>query len=192
MFRPFDLAARSLLIVGGLNWLSIAAGNVDLIAEAARRSRIGRPNIAARTVYGIIGGAALWSLARLIEQEAFPKGRRADGPSVRHAMTSNPRSVEASTSAGDVARLLRSEDLGSLPVVDGGRLVGVVTDGDLARRVMAEGRVPGDVAVGEIASRDLVTFAPDQQLEDALRLMAQRRLRRVPVVEDGRLVGMLV
>ena len=80
MLKPFDLAARSLVIVGGLNWLAIAAGKKDLVAEATR-SRFGRPNLAARIIYGIVGGGALWSLSRLIEQEAFPKKpQRTAGP----------------------------------------------------------------------------------------------------------------
>ncbi len=190
MLRPFDLAARSLVIVGGLNWLSIAAGKVDLVAEATR-SKHGRPNLAARVVYGVIGGGALWTLSRLIEQEAFPKRSRSHGGSVRSAMTADPVSVPPSTSAAEAARLMQREDVGSLPIVENGRLVGVVTDRDLALRVVAEKGNPDEATVGEIASRDLVTVEPDQNLDRALHLMASGQLRRLPVVEDGRLVGML-
>lgn len=190
MLRPFDLAARSLLIVGGLNWLSIAASKVDFVAATAR-ARFGRPNIATRTLYGLVGGAALWSLARLIEQEAFPKKPRSARGSVRGAMTDNPTTVTPTTPVVEAARLLASEDVGSLPVVDGGRLVGVVTDRDLALRVLAEDKSPAEVTVGEIASHELVTVEPGEDLDRALHLMAKRQLRRLPVVEHGRLVGVL-
>jgi uncharacterized membrane protein YuzA (DUF378 family) len=72
MMKKMDLAMTSLGILGGLNWLSVAAGRFDLISGATGKGgRFGRANIATRTVYGVIGGAALWSLARLIEREAF-------------------------------------------------------------------------------------------------------------------------
>jgi CBS domain-containing protein len=194
MLKPFDLAARSLLIVGGLNWLSIAAGKTDLVA-AAERSRFGRPGLAARVVYGIVGGAALWSLARLIEQEAFPKRAKSSDASasrhVRELMSSEPAAVAPSAPVVEAARLLREHDVGSLPVVEGGRLTGIVTDRDIALRVVAEGRDPAAVTVGEIASAKPATVRPDQRLDEALRLMAKKQVRRLPVVEDNRLVGIL-
>lgn len=72
MMKKLDLAAASIGIVGGLNWLSVAAGRYDLIGAATgKKGRFGRTNLATRTVYGVVGGAALWSLSRLIEREAF-------------------------------------------------------------------------------------------------------------------------
>ena len=114
------------------------------------------------------------------------------GKNVRDAMTSNPRSIEPSTTVTEAARLMKSEDVGSLPIVDGDQLVGMVTDRDTVIRVVAEGKDPQSTTVGEIASRDLVTIDPEQDLEEALRLMAQHQVRRLPVAEeDGRLVGIL-
>jgi CBS domain-containing protein len=110
---------------------------------------------------------------------------------IQDAMTSNPTTITPDTTVQEAARLLKSEDVGSLPIVEGDRLVGTVTDRDLATRVLAEGK---DVSttVGEIASKDLVTIDPQQSLEEAARLMAQHQLRRLPVCEeDGRLVGIL-
>lgn len=110
---------------------------------------------------------------------------------IQDAMTSNPTTIESSTTAHEAARLMKSEDVGSLPIVDGDRLVGTVTDRDLAIRLLAEGK-SGDTTVGEIASRDLVTIDPQQSLEEAARLMAEHQLRRLPVCEeDGKLVGIL-
>ena len=111
--------------------------------------------------------------------------------SIREAMTSNPTTVEPATTAADAARTMKSEDVGSLPIVEGGRLVGVITDRDLAIRVVAEGK-SADTTLGEIASKDVVTVDPQQSLEEAARLMAEHQVRRLPVTEeDGRLVGIL-
>ena len=111
--------------------------------------------------------------------------------SIRDAMTSNPQTVESSTSARDAAALMKSEDVGSLPVVEGDRLVGMVTDRDLAVRLVGEGK-GADTPVGQLASKDVVTVDPQQDLAEAARLMAEHQLRRLPVCEeDGRLVGIL-
>jgi CBS domain-containing protein/uncharacterized membrane protein YuzA (DUF378 family) len=189
MLKPFDLAARSLLIVGGLNWLSIGAGKTDLVALATR-SHFGRPNLAARTIYGVVGGGALWSLSRLIEQEAFPKRGR-QGRRVREVMTPKPATVAPSTPIAEAARMLKQHDVGSLPVVDAGRLTGIVSDRDIALGVVAEARDPGTVTAGDVASGNLTTVGPDQTLDDALHLMARKQVRRLPVVDNNRLVGII-
>ena len=106
-------------------------------------------------------------------------------------MTSNPRTTEATTSVADAARLLREEDVGALPVVEEGRLIGMLTDRDIVVRVLAEGKDPQSTPVGEIASREIQSAAPEQELDQALRLMASRQVRRLPVVEGERLVGIL-
>jgi CBS domain-containing protein len=109
---------------------------------------------------------------------------------VKDAMTSSPRTVESSTSIVEAARMMHDEDVGSLPIVEGGRLQAIVTDRDIAIRAVAEKRL--DATVGEIASKELVTVDPDQPLEEAARLMAEHQVRRLPVCEeDGRLVGVL-
>jgi CBS domain-containing protein len=114
------------------------------------------------------------------------------GMRIQDAMTSDPRGVETSTPVVEAARLMKSEDVGSLPVLDGERLVGMVTDRDIVLRVVAEGKDAESTTVAEIASTDLVTVDPQQELDEALRLMAQHQVRRLPVVEeDGRLVGIL-
>jgi CBS domain-containing protein len=87
---------------------------------------------------------------------------------------------------------MRDEDVGLVPVVEGERLFGTISDRDIAVRVIAEQRDPSSVKVQEIASTDLVTVDPQQDLDEALRLMAQHQVRRLPVVEeDGRLVGIV-
>jgi len=111
---------------------------------------------------------------------------------IRNVMTSNPSTIEPGQPVTEAARMMRDSDTGIIPIVEGGRLVGTVTDRDIAIRVVAEGKDPSSVTVGEIASRELVTVDPDQDLDEALRLMAQHQVRRLPVVEeDGRLAGIL-
>jgi CBS domain-containing protein len=110
---------------------------------------------------------------------------------IQEAMTASPTSIDSGTTVREAARTMASEDVGSLPIVDDGRLVGVVTDRDLAIRVLAEGKGE-ETTVGEISSQDVVTVDPLQSLEEAARLMAKHQLRRLPVVEeDGKLVGIL-
>src|SRR6185437_5801153 len=113
------------------------------------------------------------------------------GKSVKDAMTSDVKTATPSLSLTDAARLMKQEDVGSIPVVDGERLVGMVTDRDIVVRGIADGYDPHTVQVGEIASRDVVTVRPDDDLDEALRLMAQHQVRRLPVVEDGHLIGVV-
>lgn len=111
---------------------------------------------------------------------------------VENVMTANPRSVDPETDVAEAARILRDENVGSLPVVRDGRVTGIVTDRDLAIRVLAEGRDPGSTRVADVVSGEPVTVRADQDLDEALRLMAHHQLRRLIVVEDSdRLVGIL-
>jgi CBS domain-containing protein len=111
---------------------------------------------------------------------------------IRELMTENPKTVSSDATVAEAARVMREDDVGLVPVVDGDRLVGTVTDRDIAIRVVAEERDPNNTTVRETASTDLVTIDPEQDLGEALRLMAQHQVRRLPVVEeDGRLVGIV-
>jgi CBS domain-containing protein len=111
--------------------------------------------------------------------------------SVREAMTDNPSSIGAAESVVQAARLMRDEHIGSLPVTEDKRLVGIVTDRDITTRVVAEGSFPEAMPVKDVYSRDLVSIEPNHDLEEALQLMARHQVRRLPVVENGRLVGMV-
>jgi CBS domain-containing protein len=112
--------------------------------------------------------------------------------SVQELMTSNPCSIDTDKSVAYAAKMMRDEDVGLAPIVEGNRLVGTLTDRDIAIRVVAEGKDPESTKVNEIASTDLVTVDPQQGLDEALRLMAKHQVRRLPVVEeDGRLVGVV-
>jgi len=110
---------------------------------------------------------------------------------VRDAMTPGVRAVAPTDSVTEAAQAMKEQDVGSLPVVEGESLVGIVTDRDIVVRAVAEGVDPRTATVGDVTSGDLVTVEPDEDLDDALKLMAQHRIRRLPVVEDGRLVGVV-
>ena len=115
------------------------------------------------------------------------------GTKISEVMTERPRAVERETSVRDAAQLMADEDVGSLPVVEGGlRLVGMLTDRDLALRVLGGGLDPDVTRVGDVASEDVVTVSPDDDLDDALTLMARAQVRRLPViVRDNELVGVV-
>ena len=111
--------------------------------------------------------------------------------SVREAMTEDPRSIGASASVVEAARLMREQHIGSLPVTEDERLVGMITDRDITTRVVAESAVLESTSVGDVYSRDLISVEPGNDLDEALQLMARHQVRRLPVVEHGRLVGMV-
>jgi CBS domain-containing protein len=91
----------------------------------------------------------------------------------------------------EAARRMLSEDVGSLPVVEGDALVGMVTDRDLVLHVIAKDFDPHKVPVSDVCSENPVTAQPEEPLDEALQRMASEQVRRLPVVSDGRLVGIL-
>ena len=112
--------------------------------------------------------------------------------SIGDLMTNNPCSIDADKSVVYAAKMLRDEDVGLAPIVEGDTLIGTLTDRDIAIRVVAEGKDPNRTKVRDVASKDLVTIDPQQNLDEALQLMARHQVRRLPVVEeDGKLVGVV-
>jgi CBS domain-containing protein len=111
--------------------------------------------------------------------------------SVRDTMTENPRSIGASASVVEAARLMREGHIGSLPITEDEQLVGMITDRDITTRVVAEAADPKLTSVGDVSSRDLSSVEADKDLAEALQLMARHQVRRLPVVENGRLVGIV-
>lgn len=110
---------------------------------------------------------------------------------VREAMLTDPRALPADATAQEAAEMLTRPEVRAVLVVDGERLVGVVTADVLVERVVAAGRDPRATALGDVARAVTVTALPDQQVEDAYRLMEEEDVERLPVTEDGRLVGVL-
>jgi CBS domain-containing protein len=112
-------------------------------------------------------------------------------PLVRELMVSSVVTIEPGTSIVDAARRMIAEEKGPLPVVEGESPVAMVTDRDIIARVVAEGRDPNLVTVDDIATHELVTIGPDQDVNEARQLMDQHELDRILVVEGDRLVGII-
>jgi CBS domain-containing protein len=110
---------------------------------------------------------------------------------VREVMTQNPTTVEASASLKDAAQLMDREDIGNVLVVENGQVQGIVTDRDIVVRAIAKDKDPADTSVREVASTDLEQLSPDDSIQDAVRKMEQADVRRLPVVEDGKPVGIV-
>ena len=110
---------------------------------------------------------------------------------VRDIMTTLVVGVAASATLVEAARDMRIFDIGDVLVMDGDRVVGIVTDRDIVVRAIAVDLDPAQTMVGDIASPDLVQVSPDQPAADAVQLMRDHALRRLPVSEDGHLVGVL-
>jgi CBS domain-containing protein len=123
----------------------------------------------------------------------YPSPEEADmRTKVHEVMTERPRAVTPDTPVSEAAQLMKSEDVGALPVLDGDQLAGIVTDRDIVVRAVADEKDPKGMPVREVASREVATIGPDDSLSDALKLMASAQVRRIPVVDEGnRLVGML-
>ena len=106
-------------------------------------------------------------------------------------MTRNVRTATSSMPMRDVAQAMLEGDMGSIPVVDDGKLIGIVTDRDIVVRAIANGKGP-ETPVGEVMTTQLFTVKPDDYLFEAIRLMGDKQVRRIPVVnEDGSLAGII-
>ena len=110
---------------------------------------------------------------------------------VRDAMVSEPRALPAGASAREAGELLTRPEVRAVFVVEGERLTGVVTRKTLVSKVVAEGRDPNVVLLGEIGEEPYYTIGPEVSLEDAFHFLEEHDAERVPVVEDGRLIGVL-
>jgi CBS domain-containing protein len=110
---------------------------------------------------------------------------------VRDVMTPSPVTVRISDPVIQAAQVMRDEDVGSVPVMDEDTIAGIITDRDITIKVVAEGKDPQTATVGETMSRHLVTGRPDMSLREAADLMGREQIRRLPVVDQGRLVGII-
>lgn len=109
---------------------------------------------------------------------------------IRDVMTPNPRTVSPNDTVQAAAQVMQAEDTGAVPVVEDGQVLAVVTDRDIVVRVVAEG---GSLStpVGDIASKSVVCVSPEMSTREASELMSEHQIRRLPVVENNRLVGIV-
>lgn len=123
----------------------------------------------------------------MVENEVASRARMR----CREIMTSSVTTAAVETPLREVAALMREGDMGSVPVVDGGKLVGIVTDRDIVVRAVAEGKGP-ETPVGEAMTSEVFSVKPDDFVFEAIRLMGDKQVRRIPVVaEDGTLAGII-
>jgi CBS domain-containing protein len=110
---------------------------------------------------------------------------------LREIMTQNPVTVQTTDSVVAAARSMRDGNIGDVVVVEQGQIQGILTDRDIVVRALAEGRDPERTTVGEICSRELTTLSPSDAIRDAAAVMRDKAIRRLPVVDGGRPVGIV-
>jgi CBS domain-containing protein len=185
-----------------------AAGRAD-IAAFFSEAQVVQVGLAERAkellgIGGVVpepgGVAAAPGLSAEVETEVPPEGITGEEVPpetvevvllVAEVMTPEVVTVEPSASIAEAAKRMIQEEKGPLPVVEGDRPVGMVTDRDIIARVVAEERDPGSLTVGDIATRELVTISSDQDVGEAAGLMDEHQLDRILVVEGERLVGII-
>ncbi len=111
--------------------------------------------------------------------------------SIRDVMTTHPVTLPATSSVVDAARVMRDSDIGNVIVMEDGQVCGIVTDRDITVRGVAEGRNISRLKLADICSRVLTTLSPMDSVEDAVRLMREKAIRRLPVIEGGKPVGLV-
>ena len=111
--------------------------------------------------------------------------------SIRDVMTKDPITLSADQPVIEAARCMRDRDIGDVIITEGDRAAGILTDRDIAVRVIAEGRDPKKAKLGEVASMNPATIAPDDSVDNAIRMMRKHNIRRLPVVENNRPVGVV-
>ena len=113
------------------------------------------------------------------------------GDSIRDVMTPEPVTVAATTTLEQAARHMRDAGIGNVIVLEGELITGILTDRDIVVRAVAEGWDTSQTPVGDVAIRELTTISPDEPVDAAVALMRERSIRRLPVVESGRPVGIV-
>ncbi len=111
--------------------------------------------------------------------------------SIREVMTADPQTVPADATLKDAAREMKQDDVGAVLVEEGGTVAGILTDRDIVVRAIAEGRDPSSTKVADVATRDVTALTPDSTIEDAIRIVREQNVRRIPVVQDGRPAGIV-
>jgi CBS domain-containing protein len=108
---------------------------------------------------------------------------------VLHSKGSTVWTISPTATVFEAIRLLAQRNIGALPVMDGDNLIGIFSERDYTRKVALEGKTSRDTRVREIVSRDIISIGPDSSVEEAMRLMTEKHIRHLPVLEDNKLVG---
>ena len=110
---------------------------------------------------------------------------------LRDVMTKDPTTLNADATLVEAARIMRDEDIGDLIILENGRLAGIVTDRDIVVRAVAEERTPDQTRVSQVYSSEVTTLPPDASIDEAVTVMREKALRRIPVVENDRPIGIV-
>ena len=110
---------------------------------------------------------------------------------IREVMTQDVVALPKGTSLVEASRAMRERDIGDVLVVDGDRLTGIVTDRDIVVRAIADDRSPSDTTLGELATGEVTALSPEDPIEEAIRIMREQAVRRIPVIENDRPVGIV-
>jgi CBS domain-containing protein len=112
--------------------------------------------------------------------------------SIKEVMKSDPITIDAEASVTEAAKAMRDADIGDVIVLDDAdQVCGILTDRDIAVRLVAEGRDPAQTKLGEVCSGEVISLKPDDSVGDAVRLMSEKAVRRLPVVDGGKAVGIV-
>lgn len=110
---------------------------------------------------------------------------------VKDVMTKNVIALLPSDTVEEAAKLMSDNDIGSIPVISGGELKGILTDRDIVLRCVANGKSPSKVKVSDLMTTDISFITPDQTVHDAINIMAAEKVRRLPVINNGYVDGMI-
>ena len=110
---------------------------------------------------------------------------------IQDVMTRNPVTVNASDPTTVAARQMRDRDIGTVIVLENNSVCGIVTDRDIVVREVAEGKDPNECTIGELCSKELTTLEPSASVDDAIQMMREKAIRRLPVVQNGTAVGIV-
>jgi CBS domain-containing protein len=110
---------------------------------------------------------------------------------IREVMTKDPVTLSGDKTAAAAASAMKDADTGAIVVADDGQVRGILTDRDIVVRAVAEGRDPSEVKIGEICSADVTALNPDDPVEEAIRVIREKHVRRVPVTDSGSVVGIV-
>lgn len=110
---------------------------------------------------------------------------------LRSVMTNDLEAVDRNTPVDEAANLMKRYNIGAIPVCEGDRIVGILTDRDIVLRSTSGDNSPSGMTCGEIMSSSIISGTPDMDVHEAAKIMSQNQIRRLPVVENGKLVGMV-
>jgi CBS domain-containing protein len=146
-----------------------------------------------KTITFPLAAALFWSAVwRVADQRSFSRGNGEFSMKVKQAMHKGVQSREPSTPVAQLAKLMKSDDIGAVPITENGKLVGMVTDRDIAVRAVAEGRDVSKATARDVMSSGLTCCGEDEEIDQAVRLMEKKGIRRLPVTNAKKqLIGML-